>query len=75
MRSYIPESQLISSLGLNGGTTLQSHVMKMFRDTERDVGLRTFPQLMIILDEHYAITAREQDMAEMGKLFPLKGIR
>ena len=72
LHSYIPESQLISFLGLNGGTTLRSHVMEMFRDTEHDIGRRTFPQLMIILDEHYAMTAREQDMTEMDKLFSLK---
>ena len=69
---YIPESQLISFLGLNGGVTPRPHVMKMFSDTERNESLRTFQTLMVILDDHYAMTAREQDMTAMDKLFPPK---
>ena len=52
--------------------SLRSHVMKMSRDTEQDVTIRTFQTLMVILDDHYAMTAREQDMAEMDKLFSPK---
>ena len=73
LHGYIPESQLISFLGLNGGVTLRSHVMKMFRDTERNESLRTFQTLMVILDDHYAMAAREQDMTEMDKMFSLEG--
>ena len=72
LHGYIPESQLISFLGLNGGIALRPHVVKMFRDTEQNESLRTFQTLMSILDDHYAMTAREQDMNEMGKLFSLK---
>ena len=66
---YIPESQLISPMGLNGGTTPRPHAMKMFRGAEQEVALRTFQTLMSIPDDHYATTAREEDMAEMDRLF------
>ena len=72
---YMPESQLISFLGLNGGLNLRPHVMKMFRGAEQDVAMRTFQTLMGISEDHYAMTAREQDMAEMDKLFSPREIR
>ena len=46
--------------------------MEMFRDTGQDVTIRTFQTLMTILCDHYAMTAREQDMAEMDKHFSLE---
>ena len=69
LHDWIPEKQLISFVGLNGGTAIRSKVTKLFKDTENRVVDRTFQNLLVLLDSDFAMTAREKDMREMDRLF------
>ena len=69
---FVPETQIISFIGLNGGSILRSHVMRLFRNTDLRPERRSFAELLSVLDGQYAVSAQERDMEEMDKLFELR---
>ena len=69
LHDWLPGKQLISFVGLNGGTVIRSKVMKLFKDTTENPEGRTFQNLLGLLDRDFAMTAREKDMQQMDRLF------
>ena len=69
LHDWLPEKQIISFVGLNGGTIIRSKVMKLFKDNAACPEQRTFKNLLELLDRDFAMTAREKDMQQMDKLF------
>ena len=66
---WFPGKQIISFVCLNGGTVIRSKVMRLFKDTAEYPEERTFQNLLVLLDRDFALTAREKDMQQMGRLF------
>ena len=69
LHDYLPEKQIISFVGLNGGAVIRSKVMKLFRDTVHEPEERTFTNLLELLDKDFSMSVREKDMHQMDRLF------
>ena len=69
LRDYLPERQLISFVGLNGGTVIRAKVMRLFKETVAKPEERTFVNLLTLLDRDFALSAREKDMQQIDRLF------
>ena len=69
--SYVSEGQILCALGLTASSELKRilmHFMKKTRDTPQS---RTLKNILIVLDENYAISSREREMVAMEKLSQL----
>ena len=65
---WMPGKQIMSFVGLNGGTLIRSTSMKLFKDNASPPEERAFRNLLGLLDRDFAMTPREKDMQQMGKL-------
>ena len=69
--SYVPEGQVMCTLGLTATSELKRILMRFVKKTRNEPQSRTLKNLMLVLDENYAVSSRDREMDEMGKLSQL----
>ena len=62
----------MSTVGLTANNELKRILMQFTKSTRGSESNRTLPNLIKILDEHYAVSAREVEMQALGKLMQFK---
>ena len=69
---YIEESKLLSVLSLNASPVLKKFLMSSLRRTRDQPGQRTLTKVIVILQDQFAASIREREMAYLDEMLTLK---